>query len=68
MLLCLHLHFHRFGKEQGISGVAVLAESHISVHTWPERNYIAFDIFMCGDTNPELVCRIFNKILNPKKK
>ena len=43
----LHMHMHRFGKEQGISGVAVLAESHISVHTWPERNYIAFDIFMC---------------------
>ena len=48
----LHLHLHRFGKEQGISGVAVLAESHISVHTWPERDYIAFDIFMCGDTQP----------------
>ena len=46
----LHMHMHRFGKEQGISGVAVLAESHISVHTWPERNYIAFDIFMCGNT------------------
>ena len=46
----LHMHMHRFGKEQGISGVAVLAESHISVHTWPERNYMAFDIFMCGNT------------------
>ena len=34
----LHIHLHRFGKEQGISGVAVLAESHISVHTWPERD------------------------------
>ena len=35
----IHMHFHRFGKEQGISGVAVLAESHISVHTWPRRLY-----------------------------
>ena len=50
----LHIHLHRFGQQQGISGIAVLAESHISVHTWPERDYIAFDIFMCGDTNPSV--------------
>ena len=64
----LHLHLHRFGKEQGISGVAVLAESHISVHTWPERDYIAFDIFMCGDTNPEKSAEYLIKLLKPKKK
>ena len=64
----LHMHLHRFGKEQGISGVAILAESHISVHTWPERNFLAFDIFMCGDTRPELAAKYLIKILNPKKK
>ena len=64
----LHLHMHRFGKEQGISGVAVLAESHISVHTWPERKYIAFDIFMCGDTCPELASEYLIKTLKPKRK
>ena len=64
----LHIHLHRFGKEQGISGVAVLAESHISVHTWPERDYIAFDIFMCGDTNPEVAAAYLIKSLKPKKK
>ena len=64
----LHLHMHRFGKEQGISGVAVLAESHISVHTWPERKYIAFDIFMCGDTYPELASEYLIKTLKPKRK
>ncbi|MEM6421291.1 MAG: adenosylmethionine decarboxylase [Pseudomonadota bacterium] len=47
----LHLHTHRF-TPQGISGVAVLAESHISVHTWPEIGYGAFDVFMCGDARP----------------
>ena len=47
----LHLHLHRFSP-QGVSGVAVLAESHISVHTWPERRYGAFDVFMCGDADP----------------
>ncbi|MAJ24349.1 MAG: adenosylmethionine decarboxylase [Rickettsiales bacterium] len=64
----LHIHLHRFGKEQGISGVAVLAESHISVHTWPEREYIAFDIFMCGDTMPEMAAKYLVKFLNPKRK
>jgi S-adenosylmethionine decarboxylase len=64
----LHMHMHRFGKEQGISGVAVLAESHISVHTWPERNYMAFDIFMCGNTYPELASEFLVKILKPKRK
>lgn len=34
----------------GVTGVAVLAESHISIHTWPERAYAAVDIFTCGDT------------------
>lgn len=48
----LHLHLHRFSPE-GVSGVAVLAESHISVHTWPENGYAAFDVFMCGDARPE---------------
>ncbi len=47
----LHIHLHRFSP-QGVSGVAVLAESHISVHTWPERRYGAFDVFMCGDADP----------------
>ncbi len=48
----LHLHMHRFSP-QGITGVAVLAESHIAVHTWPEHGYAAFDIFMCGSGRPE---------------
>jgi len=43
---------HRFADSDGVTGVAVLAESHISVHTWPEHDYIAFDIFMCGESNP----------------
>ena len=64
----LHIHLHRFGKDQGISGVAILAESHISVHTWPERGYIAFDIFMCGDTKPKEAARYLIESLKPKKK
>ena len=47
----LHIHTHKFSP-QGVSGVAVLAESHISVHTWPEIGYGAFDVFMCGAAQP----------------
>jgi S-adenosylmethionine decarboxylase len=47
-------HFHHFGEGYGITGVIVLAESHISIHTWPEKNYAAIDIFMCGTCDPEV--------------
>jgi S-adenosylmethionine decarboxylase len=41
--------FHRFSP-QGVSGVVVIAESHLSVHTWPEYGYAAVDVFTCGST------------------
>ena len=41
--------FHHF-KPDGISGVVVIAESHISIHTWPEHRYAAVDVFTCGDS------------------
>jgi len=63
----LHIHLHQFGEGLGISGVAVLAESHISVHTWPERRFAAFDIFMCGDCIPELALPVFQKFFKPEK-
>jgi S-adenosylmethionine decarboxylase len=44
--------FHIFTPNNGVSGVIVLAESHISIHTWPERNFAALDVFMCGDAEP----------------
>ena len=46
-------HFHSFDGGNGVTGVAILAESHISIHTWPEVQYAAVDIFMCGDCDPE---------------
>ncbi|HEU5273748.1 MAG TPA: adenosylmethionine decarboxylase [Xanthobacteraceae bacterium] len=48
----LHVHLHRF-QPDGVSGVAVLAESHIAIHTWPEAGYAALDVFMCGRTEPD---------------
>lgn len=41
--------FHKFAP-QGVSGVVLIAESHIAIHTWPERGYAALDLFTCGDT------------------
>lgn len=41
--------FHRYNP-QGVSGVVVIAESHLSIHTWPEYNYAAVDFFTCGDS------------------
>jgi S-adenosylmethionine decarboxylase len=49
----LHIHLHHFTPNGGISGVAVLAESHISIHSWPERSYAALDVFMCGESVPQ---------------
>ncbi|MBD5780954.1 adenosylmethionine decarboxylase [Pelagicoccus sp. NFK12] len=47
--------FHQFSPH-GLSGVVVIAESHIAVHTWPEHSYAAIDIFTCGD--PVIASRI----------
>ncbi len=59
----LHIHLHRF-TPQGVSGVAVLAESHISVHTWPESRYGAFDVFMCGDADPHKAVDVLAEAFN----
>jgi S-adenosylmethionine decarboxylase len=44
--------WHHFGDGHGYTGVIVLAESHVSVHTWPELGYAAIDAFYCGECNP----------------
>jgi len=61
----LHIHLHTFSEGGGISGVAVLSESHISVHTWPERGYAAFDVFMCGDAEPRKALSVLKAAFNP---
>ena len=63
----LHIHLHHFTPEGGISGVAVLAESHISVHTWPERNFAAFDVFMCGDAVPSKALHVLEDTFFPSR-
>ncbi len=61
----LHIHLHHFTENGGISGVAVLAESHISVHTWPERGFAAFDVFMCGDAEPGKSIAVLERVFRP---
>ena len=60
----INLISHHF-EPQGVTGLALLAESHISIHTWPENGYAAIDIFTCGDhTMPEKACQfLYNALL-----
>ena len=44
----LRIDLHSFASSGGVTGVAILAESHMSIHTWPETGYVAIDIFVCG--------------------
>ena len=58
---------HRF-QPQGVTGLALLAESHISIHTWPDRNYAAIDVFTCGKkTQPEKACEFFIRDFEAQK-
>ncbi|MBF0247444.1 MAG: adenosylmethionine decarboxylase [Alphaproteobacteria bacterium] len=62
----LHSHFHHFSPYGGVSGVVVLAESHISIHTWPEKSYAAIDVFMCGDCDPKKTLPSIKKLFRPE--
>jgi S-adenosylmethionine decarboxylase len=62
----LHLHLHEFASG-GVSGVAVLAESHVSIHTWPERSYAAIDAFMCGAADPHQVVPILRHAFKARR-
>ena len=56
----LHLKSHKF-EPQGVTAVALLAESHISIHTWPENGTAVCDIFTCGVSDTDLVAKEFIK-------
>ena len=63
----LHSHFHHFTPNGGVSGVVVLAESHISIHTWPERSFAAIDIFMCGACDPHDAIPVLRAAFHPDR-
>ncbi|HEY5800279.1 MAG TPA: adenosylmethionine decarboxylase [Burkholderiaceae bacterium] len=58
-------HFHTFGLGQGVTGVVLLAESHITIHTWPECAFAAVDIFMCGQAEPQKALERIEQGLQP---
>lgn len=61
----LRLDLHHFSPNGGISGVAVLAESHMSIHTWPERAYAALDVFVCGACDPYRALPVLRRHFRP---
>ena len=62
----LNIQLHQFAPSGGISGVLVLAESHISIHTWPEQGFAAIDIFMCGACDPYRAVPVLRRAFAPK--
>ena len=61
----LHCHLHHYSENGGVSGVLLLAESHISIHTWPERDFAAVDIFTCGQCDPHAAIDVFHRAFAP---
>lgn len=58
--------FHKFNP-QGVSGVVIISESHLTIHTWPELGYAAVDVFTCGDTiNPWDACNYLTEKFKAK--
>ena len=61
----LDINVHTFSPH-GVTGVAVLSESHLSVHSWPEYGYLAADVFTCGDTTePMAAVEVFRQYFQP---
>ena len=59
----LNLAVHKFDP-QGVTSIAMLAESHISIHTWPEKGMAVCDVFTCGDTaRTSTWCRIYERTI-----
>lgn len=58
---------HPFGPGLGVTGVLLLAESHISVHTWPEHGYAAVDVFMCGDARAMAAATLIGERLRAER-
>jgi len=56
--------FHAFGEDGGVTGVIVLAESHLSIHTWPESGYVTLDVYVCNYTenNRPKAQKLFNDL------
>jgi len=63
----LQVNLHHFGRGMGVTGVVMLAESHLSIHSWPEFHYAAIDVFVCGNANPHLATASLKRSFKPTK-
>ena len=63
----LEIRLHRFSPHGGISGVAIIGESHLSIHTWPEVGYAALDIFTCGKADPHKAVPVLRDAFQPER-
>jgi S-adenosylmethionine decarboxylase len=61
----LGIDLHKFSPSGGVSGVGILQESHISIHTWPEFEYAAIDIFVCGTIDPYKAITVLKEGFQP---
>jgi len=63
----LNVNLHAFGAGGGITGAAMLAESHITIHTWPEMQFAAIDLFMCGNCDPSKAITPLANLFKPER-
>ncbi|MFH1459718.1 MAG: adenosylmethionine decarboxylase [Candidatus Omnitrophota bacterium] len=57
----LRMDMHKFSPYGGVSGMAIIAESHLSIHSWPEYKYAAIDVFVCGNVDPYKAIPVLRK-------
>ncbi len=63
----LKIDLHTFSPYGGVSGMAIIAESHLSIHSWPEYRYAAIDIFVCGNVDPYKAIPVIKRGFNTEK-
>jgi S-adenosylmethionine decarboxylase len=63
----LETRLHPFAENGGVTGVVLLAESHVTIHTWPEHAYAAVDVFLCGDCDPRASLPVFERAFAPER-
>ena len=59
--------FHKFAP-QGVSGVVIISESHLTIHSFPEHGYASIDVYTCGDLNPIVAVEYIAEALNARKR
>lgn len=67
-ITCLNTSWNDFNNNGAFTVIYLLAESHLSIHTWPEHNYVALDVFTCGESNTQFIVNELVKYFEPTDK